>query len=258
MHGQHYQLRSVADVLDELTQIDARYIFFVDDNLTVNTRRTIELCKGMVQRRLGKRFAIQASLDMGLDEELLFWLRRAGCFLTFVGIESVEESTLRHLRKAANLRVGVQHYQEIIGRIHAHGIAVSAGIIFGNDSDTLETYQQLTEFVAESGIDSPVYTILTPLPGSELWDRIKAEGRLLFQRFPEDYAYYDAHHVTFQPPRITAEELLAAKLEAVRSTTTATALACGLWRTWRRTGNLLAALASLQNKRWARHNARSL
>jgi radical SAM superfamily enzyme YgiQ (UPF0313 family) len=256
-YERRYYLRPVDEVLDELEQVQARHIFIVDDNLTADPRRAISLCQGMVERRLNKRFAIQASLEMGQNEELLHWLQRAGCFLVFVGIESVDEGTLQRLRKAANLKVGVARFAETIGRIHAHGMAVSAGMILGNDNDTLETFRHLEEFATRSGIDSPVYTILTPLPGTDLWDRLKAEGRLLIDNLPEGYAYFDAHHVTYRPLRVTANDLLAAKHGAVRRATSGSALLRGLWQTWRRTGSLLATMASFQNSRWARINSNS-
>jgi radical SAM superfamily enzyme YgiQ (UPF0313 family) len=258
MYERRYYLRPVDEVLDELEQVQARHIFFVDDNLTADPHRAISLCQGMVERRLNKRFAIQASLEMGQNEELLHWLQRAGCFLVFVGIESVDEGTLQHLRKAANLKVGVAHFADTIGRIQAHGMAVAAGIILGNDNDTLETFDRLEEFVTANGIDTPVYTILTPLPGTDLWDRLKAEGRLLMDNLPERYAYFDAHHVTYRPLRVTANDLLAAKHGAVRRATSGSALLRGLWQTWRRTGCLLATMASFQNSRWARINSNSI
>ena len=258
MYEKHYYVRPVNEVLDELARIRSRYIFFVDDNLTVNPQRTIELCKGMVERRLRKRFAAQVSLEMGEDDDLLHWLQRAGCFLVFVGIESVDESTLRSLRKTSNLRIGIDRFGETIARIQAHGMAVSAGIMFGNDEDTLETFRELEAFVTDAKIDSPVYTILTPMPGTELWERLGVEGRLLIPNLPDGYTYFDAHHVTFEPLGVTGDDLLNANRQAVRRATTRSALLRGLWRTWFRTGSLLAALSALQNNRWMRMNALSL
>jgi radical SAM superfamily enzyme YgiQ (UPF0313 family) len=256
-YGKRYRLRPVDEVLDELAGVTARYVFFVDDNLTFDAKRSIELCKGMVERRLNKRFAVQASLEACEDDELLHWLARAGCFLIFVGIESVDEVTLQHLRKASNLRVGVDHFAECIARVHSQGMALAAGVIFGNDADTPDTFGQLQDFVLRSGIDSPVYTILTPLPGTDLWDRLQAEGRMLVHAFPEGYALFDAHHVVFEPKKVTAGELLAANRQAVRRFTSAAALLGNLWRTWRRTGSPLASLACYRNSRWAGINARS-
>lgn len=256
MYGKRYLLRPVDEVLKEIALIPARHFFFVDDNLTANPQRTIALCRGMVDLGLNKRFAIQASLELGQNEELLSWLQRAGCFLVFVGIESLQESTLQRLRKVANLRVGVAHFAELIARIQSHGMAVSAGIIFGNDEDTLATFRDLESFVTRSGIDSPVYTILTPLPGTDLWERLVGEGRLLADDLPKYYAYFDAHHVTFQPLQVTTRELAEAKYHAVCRATSPSALLRGLWRTWRRTRSLLAAVASFQNNRWAAINAR--
>jgi radical SAM superfamily enzyme YgiQ (UPF0313 family) len=255
-YGRRYQLRPVDEVLEELAQVKSPYLFFVDDNLTADQARAIRLCQGMVARGLRKRFAIQASLEMAQNNDLLVWLARAGCFLVSVGIESTDERTLRHLRKASNLKVGVEHFGEAIARIHAHGMAVSASIIFGHDQDTEETFREAQAFAVESEIDSLVYTILTPLPGTDLHERLEAEGRLLDLPLPEAYAYFDAHHVAFEPLHVSAEDLIRANREAVRRATSLPALVHGLWRTWRRTGNPLAALASFQNSRWARLNAR--
>ena len=257
MYEKRFIVRPVDDVLDELAQIKAKYVFFVDDNLTVDPQRTIELCKGMVKRRLRKRFAAQASLEMGENDELLDWMRRAGCFLVFVGIESVDETTLRSVRKTSNLRIGVERFGETISRIHSHGMAVSAGMMFGNDADTLETFRELEAFATDAQVDSPVYTILTPMPGTDLWNRLSAEGRLLAYDLPDDYTYFDAHHVTLEPLKVTCNALLAANRKAVRRATTRLALLRGLWRTWHRTGSLLAALAAFQNNRWTRMNVLS-
>ncbi|MBN1659853.1 MAG: B12-binding domain-containing radical SAM protein [Anaerolineae bacterium] len=258
LYNRRYHLRPVGEVLDELAGIRARLLFFVDDNLAVNPQRTIELCQGMVARRLGKRFAIQASLEAGRDQELLHWLNRAGCFYFSVGLESLDEDTLRSARKASNLKVGVSHYAETVARIHAHGMAVSGSVIFGHDGDTLESFRQVETFAARAGLDSVVYTILTPTPGTDLAARLAEEGRLVDIVLPGDYTYFDAHHVVFQPRGVTPRQLLVANRGAVRRMTTLPALVTGAWRTWRRTGSVLATLAAAQNNRWAGINARSL
>lgn len=253
---QFYQ-RPVEEVLDELGRVPARHLFFVDDNFSVHARRAETLCRGMVERRLKKRFAIQASMELGLDEELLGWLERAGCFLVSVGLESTDEETLQHVRKASNLKVGVSRFREVVARMHAHGMAVSASIIYGHDRDTPGTFREMEAFVAESGLDSLVHTILTPLPGTDLEERLAAEGRLLDLPLPEGYTYFDAHHVAYVPARLSPDELLAANRAAVQRWSSGPALVGNLWRTWRRTGSLLAALAAFQNNRWAGINARS-
>jgi len=256
-YERRFYQRPVEEVLDELDRVRARHLFFVDDNFAVNARRTETLCRGMVERGLGKRFAIQASMEVGLNEKLLGWLERAGCFLVSVGLESQEEETLQHLRKASNLKVGVSRFKEVISNVHAHGMAVSASIIYGHDQDTAQTFRELEAFVAESGLDSVVHTILTPLPGTDLEERLAAEGRLLDLPLPEAYTYFDAHHVAYVPARVSPEELLAANRAAVQHWSSSPALVRNLWRTWQRTGSPLAALAAFQNNRWAGINARS-
>jgi hypothetical protein len=83
---------------------------------------------------------------------------------------------------------------------------------------------------------------------------LKAENRLRPLDLPADYAYFDMHHVTYEPRHVTAGQLLAANRAAVRRATSVAALLRGLWRTWRRTGSPLGALAAMQNSYWARLN----
>lgn len=256
MYGARYLTRPVPEVVDELEQIRSRHLFFVDDNVTANPARATELFSEMTRRGLRKRFAIQASLEVGQDVRLLRSLRRAGCFLILVGIESLDEETLQKLRKSSNLKVGVKHFGDAISRIHEHGMAVSASIIFGNDGDTPETFRSVESFVNKAGIDSPVYTILTPLPGTDLWDRLQAQSRVRPFHLPDDYAYFDTHHVTFEPRAISAEALLEANRQAVRRATSRGRLLRSIWSTWRRTGSVVSSLASFQNSRWMRLDAR--
>ncbi|MHB0875752.1 MAG: B12-binding domain-containing radical SAM protein [Anaerolineae bacterium] len=257
-NGQRYLARPVEEVIAELQQTRASRIFFVDDNFTVDVERATELCRRMAESRLHKRFAIQTSLDVGEHPELLHWLRAAGCFLVFVGIESVHEESLRQIRKAANLRVGVARYAEMVRRIQAHGMAVSAGVIFGTDAETPESQTALERFVLQTHIDSPVYTILTPTPGTDLWERLESEGRLRVGPLPEGYGRLDAHHVAFEPASMTAGDLAAANRAAVLRATSPSALLGGAWGTLVRTHNWLAALAALRNNLWARQNLSAL
>jgi len=246
--------RPVADVVAELRQMRSRRVFFVDDNFAVDAECAVELCRAIVEPGLRLRFAIQTSLEVGSHAELLRWLQRAGCFMAPVGIESVEEEALREVRKARNLRLGVARYGALVRSIQAHGMAVSAGIVFGADAEGPESHAAVEQFVREARVDSPVYTILTPMPGTDLWDRLGAEGRLDTGPLPENYARLDAHHVAFVPKRLSAVELAEANRAAVRRATTPWQLCTGAVRTLWRTRNLLAALASLRNNLWARQN----
>jgi radical SAM superfamily enzyme YgiQ (UPF0313 family) len=252
--GQRYLVRPVDEVIAELRQLRSRLLFFVDDNFAVDVERATELCRRMAALRPRKRFAIQTSLDLGDHPDLLRRLREAGCFLAFVGIESVEEESLRQIRKAANLRVGVGRYAEMVRRIQAHGMAVSAGVIFGTDADSGESVAAAQRFVRQAAVDSPVYTVLTPVPGTDLWERLEAEGRLRVGALPEGYARLDAHHVAFEPRGMSAEDLAAANRGAVLRATTPLALARAALGTLVHTRSGLATLAALRNNVWARQN----
>ena len=111
-------------------------------------------------------------------------------------------NSLQHANKRFNR---VDHYHKIIKRLHRHGISVQAGVIFGFDSDTVDTFDSTLEFCELIGIDGVTPSILTPFPGTSPYNQFKKEGRLL----AVDWSYYNSKtRVSFQPKHLTPEELL--------------------------------------------------
>jgi radical SAM superfamily enzyme YgiQ (UPF0313 family) len=88
--------------------------------------------------------------------------------------------------------------------IQKHGIGVIAGFIFGWDSDTAETIMQRARFAIKCGADSFQTSVLTPLPGTKLFDKIAKENRLLYTNFPNDWQRYDYFEPTIKHPSIPA------------------------------------------------------
>jgi radical SAM superfamily enzyme YgiQ (UPF0313 family) len=100
----------------------------------------------------------------------------------------------------------VEEYLQIIDRIHAHGIAVQAGIVFGFDHDTPEIFEDTIDFLEEAGVQNATFNILTPFPGTPLFRRMEAEGRILTR----DWRRYNSRDdVVYQPKRMSVAELLA-------------------------------------------------
>jgi radical SAM superfamily enzyme YgiQ (UPF0313 family) len=213
-NGCQYRQRPIEEILDELEIIPKKLLFFFDDNIIGYGKeaqeRAISLFKGMVKRRIKKRWVSQASLNFADNEEVLKWAAKAGCKMIFLGLESESEEQLHETGKKLNLRMGVDAYRDVIRKIHRHGISVNAGFIFGMDYDNVESINRRFDYMINSQIDAFQTTILTPLPGTALFEKFNNEGRLLKTDFPEDWKYYDYAEPVIQPANMTPEELFAA------------------------------------------------
>jgi len=211
LHGRTYRQRPVDDVLDEIESLGCGYFFFADDNVLGYgmdaEERAIRLFRGMVGRGLNKAWACQVGIDFASSPDVLRHARRAGCVGVFIGFESINEESLRGMHKARNLRVGVSNYRAVVRRIHDYGMAVHAAFVFGADGDKRDTFDRTAEFLLDSGIDSAQLTILTPLPGTKLYERLRREGRLLRTDYPDDWKYYDFAEAVFRPMHMSPGEL---------------------------------------------------
>jgi radical SAM superfamily enzyme YgiQ (UPF0313 family) len=209
--GTAYRQRKPDDVLQELEEIPGRYVLFLDDNLvgysTESRDRAKELFEGMIRRGLKKRWWMQTSINSADDEELLRLAARSGCMFAFIGFESISEDTLRDMKKGINIRIGVENYRKVIKAYHRNGMGVSGAFISGNDHESPQYYRELGRFLVAAGVDSVQLAILTPLPGTALMDRMKKEGRLLFENFPEDWAKYRLSHVVHRPLGVDPETI---------------------------------------------------
>lgn len=211
MCGKTYREREIEDVLNELEKTTRPLLFFVDDNLVNNKKgakeRAIRLFKGMVERGINKTWFSQAALNFGDNEEVLYWARKSGCYLILMGIEAEKPAALKDVRKNLNLSRGVQSYDEIFKKVHKYGIGILASMIFGMESDTKEDFFARRDFIFNSSIDTYQCTILTPLPGTVLFDRLKAGNRIELNNYPADWKQYDGMMATVSTTNLQREEL---------------------------------------------------
>lgn len=201
--GTEYRQRSAESVLQELESIRGKRILFLDDNLIgysdENRRRALAIFQGMIERKMKKIWWMQASINVAADEKVMRAAATAGCTHVFIGFETRDLETLRAMKKGINIRTGVDHYREVIDRLHHHGIAVLGAFIIGNDKENLDYYRDLSRFIIEAGVDIVQITILTPLPGTELMEKMDQEDKLLFKDFPKDWDKYRLSYMTFRP-----------------------------------------------------------
>jgi len=216
-NGRKYRQRPVKDVLDELEKIPEQYIFFVDDNIIgyskASAQRAVRLFKGMVERKLNKVWFCQASLNFGLDDEVLVWARKAGCKLVFLGLETPDPEELKVMNKKVNLRI---EYKKALKNINRHKIAVLGAFINGTQAETTRSLRNKADYILQHPIDVIQTTILTPLPGTRLFRKLEQEKRLLFTEFPQDWERYDMGELTFKLDNMTRKQFMVIHKECNR------------------------------------------
>ena len=252
-NGGVYRQRPIEDVLDELETIDSKLVFFVDDNIIGYGKnaeqRSIELFKGIIDRGLNIKWASQASINFVDNEDVLKYAQKSGCFGLFVGFESLNESSLKSMHKVRNLESGVGKYKEKIRKFQNYGIGVIGGFILGNDEDKKDIFERTSDFILDSNIDGSQFSFLTPLPGTNLYQRLKEEHRLLYTDYPHDWVYYDVSTVVFRPKNMTPEELEEGVLNVYKATASVPKSLRRAFTSLVRTRSVLSAAASYSSNR---------
>jgi radical SAM superfamily enzyme YgiQ (UPF0313 family) len=203
-YGPHVRRRPVAEVAAEIASLDRKAVLIVDDNLFIDREHATELCRALIPLKV--RWGCQVTIDVADDSALVALMAKSGCVAALVGFESLDGGNLRQMNKAWTLRH--QTAQAAIRIFHEHGIMVYGSFIFGYDHDTAESIRRTVDFAIESRLFLANISPLTPMPGSRLYDRLRREGRLLFDRWWLDpgYRYGDA---TYRPALMAPEELTA-------------------------------------------------
>ena len=207
--GREFRQRAVANVLEELAAIKGKYIAFVDDNLIGYSRadkdRALKLFEGMIEQKFEKRWWMQTSINAAEDETVVQKAARAGCMFAFIGFETISSDTLKKMKKGINVKMGIANYKRVVDTFHKYGIAVYGAFILGNDNESPAYYKQLARFLVRSGIDIIQLTLLTPLPGTDLMDRMETEGRLVYRDFPQDWEKYRFSYMVHRPEGVQTD-----------------------------------------------------
>ena len=200
--GKQYRQRRAEDILKELEGIKGDYITFLDDNLIGYGKESYqhakELFRGMIDKRLHKKWCMQTSINAVDDEEVIKLAARAGCIFVFIGFESIAGDALLNFKKGVNIKTGVNNYKKVVDTFHKYGIAVLGAFIIGSDSETTEYYQKFADFLVKSDIDIFQISLLTPLPGTDFIEQLKNENRLLYTNYPSDWDMYRFSYIVHQ------------------------------------------------------------
>ena len=200
MYQRQVRQRPVAAVAAEYASFPGKVIIFWDDNLASDRQYAKALFRAITPYK--KWWSSQVSIQAGEDAEFLEWAARSGCKQLFIGLESISQASMNEVHKGFNR---VEEYARVIERIHAYGIAVQAGIVFGFDNDTETIFCETLDFLEAAGVQNATFNILTPYPGTRLYQRLEAEGRILTR----DWSKYNGREdVVFQPRCMSPETLL--------------------------------------------------
>ncbi|NTW57425.1 MAG: radical SAM protein [Chlorobiaceae bacterium] len=215
MNGHSLRKRNIGDVVDEVARFrrdDRRIFFFVDDSINADPEYAAELFRRITP--LGIRWFGQATTTLGQQDELLETFARSGCCALLVGIESIEPKSRSAHRKNQNR---VSELAGSIRNIRSAGISLYGSFIYGLDGDTLETPAAILDFIGETKLDVPGINILRPIPGTKVFDRLRDEGRLLFD--PIDitaYRYTFGQEMLYRPKNIPLDKFISSYSELTR------------------------------------------
>jgi radical SAM superfamily enzyme YgiQ (UPF0313 family) len=198
--GHTYRLRPIREVQKELEILlrEKNFIFFVDDNIIGNPSYAWELFSLLKEFRV--KWLSHASINLAENNELLKMAAQSGCYGLFIGFESLSQETLQQHHKTFNR---VDRYRTLIQKIHDHGIGIEGSFIFGSDHDDPSIFKQVVDFCEETKIEAVVLAILTPYPGTLIYEQYTRENRII----SKNWDLYDMDHVVFHPRQMTVEQL---------------------------------------------------
>ena len=190
--------KPVAEIVEDIRLSGGKKIIFLDLNLIADLDYAKELFAALVPMKI-KWYGLVTTL-IALDPELLSLAAESGCRGVLIGFESLSSEVLKETGKRFNQHLD---YRYVIQELHKQGVAVMGCFVFGFDHDDETVFEKTVAFVNDAAIDLPRYSILTPFPNTPLFRRLKAENRLLTEKWED----YDGQHVVYQPKQMSPQTL---------------------------------------------------
>jgi len=195
-------IRPISDVTAELESLGKTLVFFIDDNLYHDKKAFSGFLEEIIP--YGLKWVCQISIDITRDNKMMKLLEKSGCKAFVVGFESFDKDNLKQMNKGWST---THHdYHTAVRIIRDHGIMIYGTFVFGYDHDTIDSFDFCLDFALSSKFCIANFNPLTPTPGTQLYERLKRENRLIFPEWwiDPEYRYGEA---IFQPRKMTAREL---------------------------------------------------
>lgn len=193
-----YLTRDVEQVVDEFAAEEQPYAVFVDNNLGSKPEYLRKLCRAL--RPLEKIWSAAVSIDVTDDPTLVREMALAGCTGVFVGFESLQNANITDAGKKSPR---TEDYARRVALLHDHGIQVNGSFVLGFDHDKPDVFARTTDWIERNRLECATFHILTPYPGTPLFEQMDGEGRLLHK----NWDLYDTAHVVYRPRQMSVEQL---------------------------------------------------
>ncbi|MCL5035749.1 MAG: radical SAM protein [Chloroflexi bacterium] len=203
IYGHKHRKKTVEQVCREIEIIkslgEERFISFADENMLVDREYAKKLLRALIPYNI--TYECYCDTASAQDPELIDLLRESGCIEALIGFESVDMENLENLEpwKARQLR----GYPKVIEAFQSRGVGVVGLFVVGFDHDGPDVFKRILDFCNENAIFDIDVSILTPIPGSRFFDKLRGNGRML----STDWDHYNWHHVNFRPKLMTPKEL---------------------------------------------------
>ncbi|UZJ42763.1 B12-binding domain-containing radical SAM protein [Prosthecochloris sp. SCSIO W1101] len=203
IYGKNYRFREIDFVIEEMKYHQERLgkknanLSFMDDNISFRPKYFLELLEEMA--KIGIRWNANISMNFLHKPEVAELAGRSGCDLLSIGFESLNPETLKNVHKGSNK---LSNYGNVVSNLHKNGIAIQGYFMFGFDNDSEESFQLTYDFIMENKIEFPVFSLVTPFPGTPYFDEMKSRLRHF------DWDKYDTYHYMFEPTKMGGEKLL--------------------------------------------------
>jgi radical SAM superfamily enzyme YgiQ (UPF0313 family) len=196
--GKSFYTQRVDAALAEIERLPGRHLYFLDDHLLGNQRFATGLFEGM--RGMNRVFQGASTIDAILRGNLIEKAAEAGLRSVFVGFETLSTANLYQSNKKQNLG---RDYEEAIQRLHSLGIMINGSFVFGLDDDDRGVFKRTVDWAVNQGLTTSTFHILTPYPGTRLFQQMEKDERLLHRQWDK----YDTRQVVYKTKGLSAEEL---------------------------------------------------
>jgi radical SAM superfamily enzyme YgiQ (UPF0313 family) len=198
--GRGFYTQAVDDALAQIESLPGRHLYFLDDHLLGQRRFARELFGAMVG--MGRVWQGAATVNSILQGDLIELAAESGLRSIFIGFESISDANLADHGKTQNLG---RDYAAAVARLRDLGVMVNGSFVFGMDDDDPDVFARTVDWAVSMGLETATFHIMTPYPGTGLYDRIDLQGRLLHR----DWDRYDTRQCVYRPARMTPEQLEA-------------------------------------------------
>jgi len=226
--GGKFRNRPVDEVEKEIQNLkpfEGRFIlknvvFFADDNIISSRRHAKELLTRLAPYNL--KWLGQTSVNIAKDDEMLTIFRKSGCMGILIGFESLSPDNLTNVGKTFNKP---QDYIDVVKKMHDYGLGVDGSFVLGFDHDDEGVFDRMAEFINKAKIDVCYFSILTPYPGTALYSKMLAEGRLI----DRDWSNYNTNNVVYMPKLMKPEKLLEGYHQVLKESFSYSSIFKRLW-----------------------------